>query len=257
MDIAPYIGITDFMTIEQVEKMFCVFRNHRPPGSKRQLHVGVMMSRKTLRGYGSKWAAVWPPKEKIADIFGLEDVYNCLHYADYEYDHHPCENLLKAISCGGIGLDAIQLDMIWPEPADIAGAIHLSRRHPEVILQIGGYSLIAVGNSPTTLVERLADYDGVVDRVLFDQSMGHGRGMEAKELLPFIRAVHLHFPKLGLVVAGGLGPGTVGLVQPIVKEFPDVSIDAQGRLRPSGNSLDPINWEMAGNYIIEALRLLG
>ena len=59
-----------------------------------------------------------------------------------------------------------------------------------------------------------------------------------------------------IVAAGGLGPETMHLVDPIVKEFPDVSIDAQGRLRPSESALDPVDWNTAGAYIIKALELL-
>ncbi|MFA5934800.1 MAG: hypothetical protein WC827_02885 [Candidatus Paceibacterota bacterium] len=40
-----------------------------------------------------------------------------------------------------------------------------------------------------------------------------------------------------------------------LNEFPDVSIDAEGKLRPSGSALDPVDWDMAEKYIIEALKL--
>lgn len=80
--------------------------------------------------------------------------------------------------------------------------------------------------------------------------------MDAKGLLPFARAVKRRFPQFGLVAAGGLGPDTMHLVEPLIKEFPDLSIDAQGKLRPSGSALDPIDWYMAGQYLIKALEML-
>jgi hypothetical protein len=61
---------------------------------------------------------------------------------------------------------------------------------------------------------------------------------------------------MGLVVAGGLGPDSIDMVKPLVKVFPDISIDAQGKLRPSGSALDPIDWDMAGTYLARALELL-
>ena len=60
----------------------------------------------------------------------------------------------------------------------------------------------------------------------------------------------------GIVAAGGLGPESVGLVEPLYREFPDLSIDAQGKLRPSGSALHPIDWDMAETYLVKALQLL-
>jgi hypothetical protein len=39
----------------------------------------------------------------------------------------------------------------------------------------------------------------------------------------------------------------------VVRKFPRVSIDAQGKLRPSGDAHDPIDWEMAAEYLKQAL----
>ncbi|MEI6528473.1 MAG: hypothetical protein WCO10_02255 [bacterium] len=251
----PYVGITDFMNFEQVEKMLAVFKAHLQPRSKRKLHVGVMMSYKTLHGLETKWSKAFPPKEAIAGIFGSDDVYNCLHYADYGRTSGYLD-LAKAISFGGIGIHALQLDMIWPEPGDISGGVHTSRKQIEVILQIGKKAIEEADNDPEEVVCRLEEYAGVIDRVLLDRSMGQGIGMDADFLLPFIRTIKRVLPYLGLGVAGGLGPGTMGLVEPLVKEFPDVSIDAQGRLRSSGSALDPVDWEIAEKYLVEALKLL-
>jgi hypothetical protein len=80
--------------------------------------------------------------------------------------------------------------------------------------------------------------------------------MDAVGLIPFARAINEAFPNLGIAAAGGLGPKSVGLVEPLYQGFPDLSIDAQGKLRPSGDALDPIDWDMAAEYLVQALRLL-
>lgn len=250
----PYIGITDFTTFGQVQDMLGVFAAHLPSGSQRKLHVGVMMSYKTLHGIPSKWQNAFPPKENIADIFSSDKVYNCLHYADYDDNPDLWKSLTDAIGYSG-GLNALQLDMIWPEPAEIANGVHASRRHPEVILQIGKNALEEADNDPEVVVQKLEDYEDVIHRVLLDKSMGRGLGMDAHGLIPFARAIRDRFPKLGIVVAGGLGPETIELVEPFATAFPDVSIDAHGRLRPSGNALHPIDWNMAETYLIKALQL--
>ncbi len=250
----PYIGITDFMNLAQVEKMSAVFNAHLPEGLNRRLHVGVMMSQKTLNDLDTKWTKAFPSKESIAKIFGSTETFNCLHYADYEAVD-VAANLAKAITYGGPGMNALQLDMIWPEPADILRSFDLSGKRPQVILQVGKIAMIECLESPEAAAERLQTYEGVIDYVLLDKSMGTGHGMDAARLRQYIQAVKDVMPNLSIVVAGGLGPDSMDLVEPLVNEFPDISIDAQGRLRPSRSALDPIDWDLAERYLINALKL--
>jgi hypothetical protein len=251
-----YIGITDFTGFEQVAQMLEAFQRYKPNGSQRVLHVGVMMSYKTLNGIETKWSKAFPSKEMIADIFRQsdEEVYYCLHYADYDHKTRVAD-LARAIEYAGPWVNALQLDMPWPNPEVVARGIHAARRQIEVILQVGKSAIEEANNDPSEVVRRLEDYRGVIHRVLLDKSMGQGLGMNASSLLPFARAISEHFPALGLGAAGGLGPETMHLVKPLVAAFPDLSIDAQGKLRPSGNALDPIDWGMAENYLAKAHEL--
>ncbi len=257
MLIPPYIGITDFTNSGQVSEMLEVFYKNLREDSERLLHVGVMMNYETLRGRETKWKKTYPKKEEIASIFSFEETYNCLHYVDRDPKGHgelPMA-ICDAISYGGMYLDALQLDMVWPDPGEVAHGVHTSRKMLEVILQIGTETLREVDDDPIFLVDKLQDYKDVVQRVLLDKSMGRGVPMNAEELLPFIRAIRENFPEMGIGVAGGLGPETVHLVEPLLKEFPDLSFDAQGKLRPSGNALDPVDWNMAGIYLAKGLIL--
>lgn len=253
----PYIGITDFMQFSQVEEMLKVFNAHKPRGSNRKLHVGVMMSHKTLNNIPNEWQNAFPPKEVIADIFSSDEAYNCLHYADYDRDNTSSlqEYLLEAIGYGGEKIHALQLDMVWPDPWRISDAVRRSGKDIEIILQVGKNALEEIGDDPQSVVQMLEAYEGVIHRVLLDKSMGRGVGMNALELIPLAHAIRERFPNLGLVVAGGLGPKSVNLARPVIEVFPDISIDAQSKLRPSGSALDPVDWEMAGVYLIKALDL--
>lgn len=256
MNISPYIGITDFMSFEQVQRMLDVFNEHKPKGSQRLLHVGVMMSFKTLNGLETVWSKVFPQKEDIADIFGSDYVYNCIHYADYEHRSGFSRELSRAIHFGGTGIRALQLDMTWPDPGQIAHGVHTSRKNVEVILQIGRRAFEEAGENPDEIVSKLEDYDGIIHRVLLDKSVGRGIPMNPEELIPYARAIKKRFPKLGIVVAGGLSAENIDRVKPFIEEFPEISIDAQGKLRPSGSALDPIDWNLAEAYLIKALELL-
>jgi hypothetical protein len=251
----PYIGITDFTCFEQVKEMLKVFSANKPQNLDCQLHVGVMMSYKTLNGIPSKWQKAFPQKEKIADIFASQETYNCLHFADYDNYPDLDKTLARALSYGGNNLNALQLDMVWPDPGQIARGVGASKKDIEVILQIGKLALEQCGNDPSSVVKKLGDYQGIIHRVLLDKSMGKGLGMDAAGLIPFARAIKNDFLDLGLGAAGGLGPETVLLVEPLIAEFFDLSFDAQGKLRPSGNALDPIDWNMAAAYLVKALQL--
>ena len=256
MNRVPYIGITDFMTFEQVERMRLVLNeNILPWEESRRLHVGVMMSYKTLNEIPTKWSSAFPRKEDIAGIFASPFTMNCLHYADYDGVDVE-ENLVRAVGYGGSGLSALQLDMLWPDPAAIIKAVVVATQPIEVIVQVGKQAIEQSGDNPAEIVSRLQDYVHVAHHVLIDKSMGKGLGMDAQALLPFARAIREAFPQFGLVAAGGLGPNSVALVKPLVREFSDISIDAQGKLRPTGSALDPIDWDMAGSYLRQAAMLM-
>lgn len=250
-----YIGICDVPSAEKAKRALDFFsRLCLASASDRKLMIGVMMSRKTITGIQSKWASVWPKKEEVASIFvDHPRAFNTLHYADYD-DNTYFEHLLEAVRWGGKNLHALQLDMVWPR----FGMIRLLREiHPDlkIVLQVNANALAQMDDKPIIVVQQLARYGDSVDYVLLDKSHGKGLGMDAEGLLPFAMAIAEDLPNMGIAVAGGLGPETMDLVIPIVREFPNVSIDAQGRLRPSGNAMDPIDWNMADKYLVEAVRV--
>jgi len=250
----PYFGITDFTCLNEVLAMLMVMRAHRPT-PEHVLQVGVMMSRKTLYDIPTKWADAWLAKENIKQVLSDPRAYNCLHYADYEKeeDENLDLSLVRAMFYGGPQLHALQLDMIWPNPEKV----FLAKQHawetvqktPEIILQVNAPALERVRNDSERLVTMVLLYTDAIDRILLDTSMGQGKSLDPKMLLPFIRAAKEKLPKLGVSVAGGLSAETMHLMEPIWKEFPDVSIDAQGGLRPSRNAMDPIDWDRADRYL--------
>lgn len=248
----PYIGITDFMTADQVKKMLGAFNSHKRAGSQRQLHVGVMMSHKTLHNKETRFVSAFPRKEDICKIFFTNQTMNCLHYVDYVGEPSFVEDLSSAISYGGSNLHAVQLDMVWPDPRMLLKVL-FSIKRPEIILQIGQKAFEQVHDDPVQVVAQLTKYEGLVQRVLLDRSMGMGKILSPGNLIPFIIAIKKALPQIGIAVAGGLGPSMLDVIIPLVERYPDISIDAQGRLRPSGSNLEPVNWDMARSYLWKAL----
>lgn len=252
-----YIGICDFMNGEQslrsanLFQTLCITRGL----THYKIMVGTMMSLKTMTGQPSKWSAAWAKNEDVAQIFiDHPSVFNTLHYADYDCNTST-SHLIEAAEWGGPNLHALQLDMVWPPDVIIKG---LKRRFPhlKIILQVNANAMALMQDSPVQVAQQLQKYGKCVDYALLDKSHGRGVGMDAKVLLEFARVICEQLPDMRLAVAGGLGPKTMNLAEPIVKEFPNVSIDAQGKLRPSGNALDPIDWMMADEYLERAVRLM-
>jgi len=267
LNIVPYIGITDFTSPEQVPKVLSVHQERvMDPKMDHVLGVGVMMSYKTLHELPTKWTLAFPPKERIADIFiDHEDVYNVLHYADYE-NATSSACLKTAIGYGGPNLNALQLDMPWPDIGMIKSALRPKRGKRvdlKIILQVGARAMEEMGNNLENVVERILEYyiEGCLDYVLLDKSGGKGLGMDSELLLAYHKEIRKYAPRsdLGIVVAGGLGPTSIHLLNPFRREglINDLSIDAQGKLRPSGNALDPIDWDMAADYFAEATKFFG
>ena len=252
----PYIGICDFETAEQVVRMREVLAENQVVGAERMLMAGVMMSYKTSNGFPTKWSNVFPRKERVNRIFsaGFSDVLNTLHYADYDgVDVADC--LERATVFGGTNMNAIQLDMIWPDP----GVVGIYKeKHPDIriVLQVGANAFDKIGNNPENFLAELKRYGGALDYALLDKSMGRGLGMDASWLMPFVDAAVEALPELGIAVAGGLGPDTLHLVEPLARKYRFISIDSQGRLRPSGSALDPIDWSIAENYLRRYLEML-
>lgn len=252
----PYIGITDFMTAQQVDDTLHWMNVNRVESPiPRALGVGVMMSYKTLNGIKTQWSEAFPKKQDVASIFIKHPkAYNVLHYADME-GIDLLTNLEQARFFGGSNLHAMQLDMVWPDSREVY-RFKQSNRDIDLILQIGTKAFELVGNDPEKFLMKLDEYGESLEAVLLDKSMGKGLGMDAQALLPFVRAITDRFGNnIRIVVAGGLGPNSIDLVEPIAREFPLISIDAQGRLRPSGNALDPIDWSMASEYVWKAEKL--
>lgn len=252
---APYIGITDFMTRDQTLEMLEYFHAVSRFNMSHKLMIGVMMSYKTLHKLETKWTKAFPRSADVSTIFADHPLaFNTLHYADYT-NTDVFNSLSQAIFYGGVGMKAIQLDMVWPKPEDIANAVHASRRCISVILQVGQNAMLEANDDPSEVLKRLEDYTDVIDGVLFDKSMGQGKPMDAEVLTGYVEAVYEHLPNLRVAVAGGLGPDTMHVAEPLISRFPDISIDAQGRLRQSGSALDPIDWNLANKYLEEATKL--
>lgn len=219
----PYIGVTGFMSRTEVLEALEVV----PQDAKHRLMVGVLMSSKTLAGRQNKWPGRYPKREAVADIF-VDDprALNLVHYSTDEPDT-LCSQLEEITELAGSNLDGFQLNMAWPSISELED-YRQANSDKFIVLQIGSR---AMGR-------RLADefaydvstYLDVIDAILIDPSGGKGEPLDAAKAAEYLWALSTY--SIGLGVAGGLGPRTLNLIDPLIRDFNrNLSIDAEGRLR--------------------------
>lgn len=243
----PYIGVTGFATAAEVD-----FASDRiPSDSARALMVGVLASAKSLRGIplSERWVKQFPPAGGLADLFWNDpQTLSLIHYSG---DETMLADLLRLGEMLEEGLDGFQLNIAWPAPLKLETFHRLTESKAHVVLQLGRR---AISNDvPFEIANRLWDYVGLVDALLLDMSGGEGRPLDlrtARQYLSAFREVGLPF---ALGVAGGLGPGSLESIQALLEEFPDLSWDAQGRLRNADNELD---LEAVGSYLEQSFALV-
>ena len=235
-----YTGICDVYSPEEAIEMASELRANRK-NPFRKVMIGVMTHPIVLspdllvpKDVRREIESIFPTKEEISGGFTEDpDVLNTIHYADLygpDAGKDLLENLELCVKYGGDYLHAIQLDVTWPDPNELE---KFKEKYPNtlIILQVGKFAMEKADNDPQEITKRLKEYGESIDFVLLDLSMGKGVGMRAELLLPLLRLISNEVPTLGLAVAGGLGPESVDILEPIAREFPDVSIDAQGNLK--------------------------
>ena len=257
--IRPYVGISDFIDPAQVAEATIAMFKHRSEFTKHVLHVGVMMSLDTFNGIPCRYPGIFPKSYHVSDIFCVasdEDalIYNCLHWLDISCDTKS-DQLVAMLDLCGPYLHSLQLDMKWPDPKMVSEVLRKSGKDLDLILQLGQW---AFEETPDGLAEKLKPYMdiGAPIRVLLDKSMGRGKPLEPQSLLPYMRTLHSAYPQIGITVAGGLGPGSLEVLNPILTEFPNTSFDAYSRLRPSCDVNDPLDIDIVKRYIFESLSVI-
>jgi hypothetical protein len=253
----PYIGVTDFTTRNQVVNMAGLI----PASANRRLHVGAMISYKTLNDIPTStgWENIWLNERGLKELFVNDwSVFNVLHYADYGHERSKrapttIEHLLMALDRAGPHVNGLQLDMVWPAPTMIA-ELRYARPGIEIIQQISSKAKQEAG---IKWVDKMEQYAGVVDYILLDSGMGKGIPFDSATVLYDIEiSLSCGFSQNQIAVAGGLGPDTYMALLPVLDRYPNISCDAQGRLRPSGSATDPLDFDCVRQYIAGVCSLL-
>jgi hypothetical protein len=246
----PYIGITGFMSRDEVEEILSFV----PDSCKQMLMIGVLASDKTLSGAAQKKPNRYPEHRNIKNIFpGFavnssqnRTTLNLIHYNTG--DNRELSLQLFHMLCGSC--DGFQLNIPWPEKyalSDLEKCFDL-----DIVLQVGGKTPEVFQLPPEQVAQRIFGYRGIITHVLFDMSGGKGVPLKYNVLRPYLEALKLIWPDINIGVAGGLSAATLCLAEPLIKAFPDISINAEGLLRDTN---DKLHIEKAKAYLWGAMEL--
>ena len=245
----PYIGVTGFMSPDEVNE---TLRDINFKKANRLLMVGVLASAKTLVGQTNKWPNRYPKWENVKNIFQENDnCLNLIHFNTKEPDQLTF-HLNSMTDAVGPKLHGFQLNIAWPNPESIA---RYKDVHPDkvIVLQVGGHAFSMVNHEPEMVEDMVKSYLGLIDYVLLDPSGGLGQELNPFAMRDYLLALAKHEKQIGLGVAGGLSAGTVKILEPLIKDYPNLSIDAEGRLRTEIG--DNLNVPVTRGYIQQSLDL--
>ena len=235
----PYIGVTGFMSFEETFALEC-----RIPGmidSDQHPYTfmcGVLASWKTLSHQPLGDPKRYPLLEDIHRIFPVrrEKRLNLIHYNSREPGLHRQLSRLQEV-CGHV--EGFQLNIAWPDVGELTAWRQSAPRRTRLVLQVGAGAYILVGTDPKALVARLRGYGAIMTDILFDLSGGRGQPIDLDRARPALSELYAAFgDSCGIGVAGGLGPDSLDLIDPLLAEFPSLSFDAEGRLRTPEDDLD-------------------
>lgn len=242
----PYVGVSGVVSKEQQNELIDISVTSGLPAHRRLL-LGVKATHKTqyldvTNKYGTQWYPVGQDAFNDALSPDTLSTYNVAQlYLEPEFirkdPRYPSEFIQKIAKRGARVLDALQFDMLpyhenpqlWSHTIDTVRSLDLG-----VIIQSHAG---AMEKGPERAVEdlvRLSDFSGI-DFVLFDASHGTGKEMDSDTLKYFLEAAYsdpeLEDKGTNFGIAGGLDEYTVQTHLPaILKDFPDISWDAEGRL---------------------------
>jgi hypothetical protein len=257
----PYVGISGIMSLDEIKAIT------REVGQwpRRPLAFGTLVSAKTIHGNPNKYQNRYPRNEQLGGIFEFWSGHDLriLHYSadndatlveDIELAIAECKSGTLPMFHGiQINMGDVATNPITPCPRKI----HLiAERWPRmrIILQ---HPL----TEPTfahLAISRMHRYAFCVTDVLIDGSRGMGRDVfqspgAVEDALLLIQALRGTFPHLGIGIAGGLSAATLPHIAPLLRAVPDLSIDAEGKLRDENDHLimnDAIEYAASANRIL-------
>lgn len=245
-----YVGVTGFMRKIEVEIAIKSFSEHI--GDERDFMVGVLASAKTLTGKPHiKFPNRYPTLQEIPDLFFDDSrVLNLLHYGTRD-PSTLLEDLIRLTKTSGKNMHGFQLNAIWPSLKTIKEYKKLYPKN-QIVLQIGSQALKEINDSSEELVSKVKEYDRVVEYLLLDPSGGKRISLDPNIMRGYLDSLTQANLSINIGIAGGLCAETLGSIELLLRDFPGLSIDAEGCLRDKS---DDLHMSKVNSYFREFSRI--
>lgn len=239
----PYVGVNAPMSENQIRAVGDLYSEFGGMEKEPLLEpfLGLMVSYKLLHGQemNPQWARHYPALSRIPQFMDAarDAGMKCIIHYNTK-NPNLCEELVALERLWQRVPDGWQLNVVWPDPRELEKYLaQTEHARVQFIAQVGGKAFDMVGQNAQFTGRRLSDYDYLASYVLFDLSGGVGKELDPEASVPVLDAIYEH-ARLGVAVAGGLGPMTMHLLQPLLDRYPHLSWDAQGQLRSEDDDLD-------------------
>ncbi len=261
----PYVGVSGVVGQGQQELLrFIAEREGLLEGRDRRiLLLGVKATHKTqfldtenkygrqFYPVGEEFSEACSPARDSDDMLPVAQVFfdpDKVQDGNYRQDFSN-----RILTRGSAWLEGVQYDMLPWHKYDMRDYLDEVRHTfgKKVLLQVHGPAMEALG--PSRAADTLARYGSSLDYVLFDASHGTGTQLDTHSLSRFLNEAYdtSELSHVGFGVAGGLdGDAVREQLPPLLRQFPDLSWDAEGKLHPVDKAgMRPLDIECADRYI--------
>lgn len=257
MRLKPYIGVTGIMSRNDYIHVAMPFNMGH---NTHQLMAGILVSSKTKNGMPNKYPNRYPPIESVASLIptGLDSL-NLIHYST-DNPERLAEEMVEVLSHCDDQIDGFQLNVCWPKVSQLEEFYKKHSRKTVIILQIGRHALEQIHFVPRLLVKRIREsgYLDFIQGILIDPSCGKGQAYERGGIADYLAELYNAQLRINIGIAGGLHGGLCPngrdnflefALSPLAQMYPDLSIDAEGKLRDADDNLD---YQEVKKYIYES-----
>ncbi|HSX47676.1 MAG TPA: hypothetical protein VLF63_02790 [Patescibacteria group bacterium] len=250
----PYIGISGVAHIDQHIALFDVALRERIDNMGYFMMIGVQATGKTqIHDIENKRGQMWHPVgEEIADAAASEDSGLTKPFVHCFFDGQSelVPGITNVMDRTRHYIRGLQINgLAWMEEDYNPIFSAYKDRYPDqsIILQAG--SIILNNYSPKVVAEKLKDMPA--DYVLLDHSGGMGKELEVERIRGYVDEVYQQQIPIGVAVSGGLEAGNVEeLFGPLAEMYPNLSCDAEGRLRKGSVGSTTLDLELAEDFIM-------
>ncbi len=243
----PYVGIKGVTSHTEVESILS-----SAPDMRHAVMVGILMNEDILAGKPVQHPKRYPDISRLNEIFiGHPRALNLVCYQTKAPDS-LYDQLCEIRERTGSRLHGFQLDLPEP-PILVMDRIRQDWPQAKFSLRINREMFRRSGHRPDVLACTVKEISDLIDYAFVDFTNGDGVPCSPDLLRSLLGALRSAKVPLHLGIGGGLGVYTLSPLKSILRESPDLCLDADFRLRDEQDRLDI---QASGEFLNKAARLL-